>query len=516
MRTVHRTRLTLALATALAASAQAQVNTDWVNPPDGVGIALNAAGEVYTARWAFEPGGDLYVSKRSPAGALLWEASSANTDPNRHEVATAIATDSRGRVLVSGTVRSGFSNPVDVHGTVLKFSPNGQLLWRRELSQAFDGSSTRRLLVDAADNVYVLGLGVGPLGLVSQVTRLTPDGVPVWTWSDSDGIGLPVQLKWGADGSLIVTGRGITGSRNGVVRIDTAGQRLWGRVGGVSQSSGDAATDAQGQTYVVDGGDTVLKLAADGSTLWSRPAVIGATQVAVGPDAWPVLAGAPSPGLAGAAFAKFNAAGELLWSQPDGDGPMLAMLMHAPMRLDAYGAAYLPGSTLSSMAVTKVRADGSLAWTVTTPGGHADALAIGRDLAVHAVGGQVARFSQVLADLGVGLSSSPDPARVGQPLQVQLNARNRGPQGASQVATRYQLPAGATLVSHGSSQGSCEVSGNELLCALGALAAGGQASVQITLQPQVTGKLRHRASIASELEDPGLADNSAQRRTRVR
>jgi hypothetical protein len=44
-------------------------------------------------------------------------------DSTRHGVATGVAVDTFGNILVSGTVRSGFAHPVDVHGLRLKFNP---------------------------------------------------------------------------------------------------------------------------------------------------------------------------------------------------------------------------------------------------------------------------------------------------------------------------------------------------------------------------------------------------------
>jgi hypothetical protein len=167
----------------LAFSSHAQVETQWVNQPGGVSVALNADGDVYTVRWDYAPGGDIFLAKRTAAGELLWEASSNNSDSNRHEVATWVGTDSQGNTFVSGTVRSGYSNPVDVHGLLLKFSPQGELVWRRDVGGDFDGSSTRKLLLDEAGNVVVLGLGAGANGL-RQATSSCSGWVPgpmVWS-----------------------------------------------------------------------------------------------------------------------------------------------------------------------------------------------------------------------------------------------------------------------------------------------------------------------------------------------
>lgn len=508
--------LTGCLLAATALTTQAQVTTEWVNQPGGVSVALNAAGEVYTARWDYNPGGDIFLTKRSAAGAVLWEASSGNNDSTKHEVATWVATDSQGNILVSGTLRSGFSNPVTANGLLLKFNAQGQLLWRRDIGSFFDGSSTRKLLVDEQDNAYVLGLGSAPNGLVTQVRKVAPDGTDVWTYSDSAGVGAPVNFKWTPDQALVIVSRGITGILNGYTKIDKSGQLVWQQAGFASTPQGDAAGDAAGNTYLVNDGTELRKLSPTGATLWARHHAMTAMRVEVGSDAQPVLSGFPAGGGAGAAFMKYNASGDVLWDQPDGDGPGVSLLLHAQMQLDRYDNAYLAASTLFEMAVTKVRADGSRAWTATTPGSSAVGLAFGKDLSVHAVGGQTAKLRQVLADLSLSLADAPDPAHVGLPLTVTANARNKGPVVAGGVTLSYALPATATLSSVSASQGTCTVDAGAVQCALGSIAQTGQAQVTLVLVPQVRGTIRHLANVSASTEDPAPQNNAASGKTRVK
>ena len=145
MRTVPAT---LALALALVADALPAQTIAWLNEPGGVAVARDAADNVYTARWDYNPGGDIHVARRDAAGTLIWEERFDNLDGTRHEVATFVAADNGGNVLVSGTVRSGFANPVNAASVLMKFAPDGALLWRRVYGGDFDGSSTRRLVID--------------------------------------------------------------------------------------------------------------------------------------------------------------------------------------------------------------------------------------------------------------------------------------------------------------------------------------------------------------------------------
>ena len=406
-------KLLLVLAACCAVNhAAAQSTTIWVNAPGGVSIATNAQDDVYSARWDYNPAGDIWLAKRSAAGVLQWEVRFDNTDSTKHEVATWVDTDSAGNVLVSGTVRSGFSNPVNANSLLMKFSPSGQLLWRRVYETAFDGSSTRKLVVDAADNVYVLGLGTGPLGQVTTIKKFDAGGNSLWSWFDSAGIGAPLNLKRTPDGALLVSARGITGSFNGYAKVDANGQTVWSLAGIGSLTTGDAAGDGNGDSYLIDGqypsgtGCALRKVGPGGATLWESTHAMSGFRVEVGPDGAPIVSGFPNSGSPGAAFVKFDAAGNFLWENLDADGPGVWLLAHAQMKLDANGDAYLAGSTMSQMGVAKVRSDGSSAWTALVGTGYPQAIALGQQQRVFVIGGLGARIDEGNAN---GFTSLCDP-----------------------------------------------------------------------------------------------------------
>jgi hypothetical protein len=66
-------QLLLLTLTAFSLGATAQVQTTWANAPGGVSVARDAADRVFTARWEYNPAGDIWVAKRAPDGTLLWE-----------------------------------------------------------------------------------------------------------------------------------------------------------------------------------------------------------------------------------------------------------------------------------------------------------------------------------------------------------------------------------------------------------------------------------------------------------
>ncbi len=201
-----------------------QATISWVNYPGGVSVAADALNNVYTANWDYNPAGDITLTKRDDAGNIIWEVSYDNTNNSRHEVATWVETDSQDNIIVSGTIRSGYSNPVDANSLVMKYDPAGNLLWRVVYESDFDGSSTRKCLVDSQDNIYVLGFGNSGTGMAAQVKKFNAAGTALWSYFDNAGIGKPVNFKFTPDQAIIISARAIYGSINGYAKIDLEGK----------------------------------------------------------------------------------------------------------------------------------------------------------------------------------------------------------------------------------------------------------------------------------------------------
>ena len=392
--------LALALGMLCPAHASAQVSLDWVQQTRGVSIALDAADNVYTVDYEQALGAEMVLTRRDARGVLLWTARFDQQSTTAWERASWVATDSVGNAIVCGTLMSGYSNPVEAASIVMKFAPTGQVVWRRVYESSFDGSSVRKCLVDADDNVYVLGMGSGPAGRVTKVKKFAPDGTALWSFFDAAGIGAALNFKLTPDGNLLITGKSITGSFIGYARIDLDGRLIWAYPGVASLTAGDSAGDASGNTYLVhgeyvtNGGTVIKKIDPSGALLWQRVYGLAGFRIEVGSDGHPVVSGFPNAGSPGAAFIKVDPDGALVWSNLDADGP-LALLAHAHMLLDANDNAYLAAGTMSEMAVCKVNSDGTSGWTKTVAFGYAQAIALSNvDTGVYVVGGTTARLGQ--------------------------------------------------------------------------------------------------------------------------
>ncbi len=377
-----------------------QVNVQWIQNTAGVSVAVDANNNVYTVYYEYNPAGDIYLTKRNTDGTFLWQANFDQTDNSKWEKATWVATDNQGNIIVSGTLMSGYSNPVEAASIIMKFDTDGDLLWRNVYESSFDGSYTKKCLVDINNNIYVLGMGSGTSGFVTKVKKFTPDGTSIWTYYDANGIGAPINFKFTPDDAIVITGRSIFGSINGYAKIDIDGNHIWSFPGVNSLTIGDAEGDDFGNTYLVhgeyvmNGGTELKKISPTGSLIWSNVfSNLAGFRVEVGSDNQPVVCGFPNVNSFGSSFIKVDPGGSLVWSNPDADSTF-ALMLHAKLIMDQNDNIYLAAGTLTEMAVCKVNNDGTSAWTVTMPGSYANDIVIGNDNNVYVVGGNTAKINQ--------------------------------------------------------------------------------------------------------------------------
>jgi len=380
----------------------AQVSVEWSNYPGGTALAVNQLHQVYTANWDYNPGGDITLTKRNSSGTILWSSTFDNTDNTRHEVVTWLETDSQNNCYVSGTIRSGYSNPVNAASLLMKYNPQGILLWRVVFESTFEGSYTKKIVVDSSDNIYVLGLGMGTNGLVTRVKKFNSSGVPLWTYYDVNGIGAPINCKLTPDNALVVSGRGITGIINGYLKLSLDGILMWSKTGVTSPTIGDLAGDSLGNTYIINGenvgtnaGSIIEKIDSNGILIWSNLNIMAGNRVEVGSDNNPIISGFPNTGTAGAAFMKYNSSGLVLWQNFDADG-VENLLLHGQLQLDSSGNAYLSAGNLFNMAICKVNSNGTNGWVGLVSGSSsASSFKIDTDNSIYVVGGTTAKLAQV-------------------------------------------------------------------------------------------------------------------------
>jgi uncharacterized repeat protein (TIGR01451 family) len=116
------------------------------------------------------------------------------------------------------------------------------------------------------------------------------------------------------------------------------------------------------------------------------------------------------------------------------------------------------------------------------------------------------------ADLEVHQSESADPAPLNQPHVYTIAVSNPGAGVATDVALVDILPSGVTLNSAVPTQGSC-TQVVPVVCSLGSIGAGGQASVAVSVTPTVAGTRSNVAMASTSAFDPDAADNRNEEAT---
>ena len=119
------------------------------------------------------------------------------------------------------------------------------------------------------------------------------------------------------------------------------------------------------------------------------------------------------------------------------------------------------------------------------------------------------RVADAVADLGVDGSAAPDPVFVGDNLVYTLTVTNAGPGSATDATLTNIFSPSVSIVSAVSSQGSCQVGADTVVCSLGALAPGGSATVSILVNPLTDDPLSAQMTVGSSAPDPNLDDNTA-------
>jgi uncharacterized repeat protein (TIGR01451 family) len=119
-------------------------------------------------------------------------------------------------------------------------------------------------------------------------------------------------------------------------------------------------------------------------------------------------------------------------------------------------------------------------------------------------------------DLRVGLSDSADPVTTGQTFRYQATLSNAGPAPASGVTLTIAVPAGVVFVGATPGPPVCTAAAGVVRCALGALAVGAEAVVDVDVAATVaSGLLECAAHVVANEPDTNRTDDAAVETTRV-
>jgi hypothetical protein len=240
------------------------------------GSVIIAGTQVVAAR------NEIMVAKLNAAGGLLWMRviQGANNDE-----AHAIVQASDGNYIVTGFTNTWGAGGDDAF--ILKFDPNGNLLWMR----VFGGPSTERgtSLAKLADGGIIVGGLVESWGNGSRdfmIAKFDVNGIYQW----SNALGGPnydegIAIDQTLDGGYAIVGnRQDPGNAWSVVsaKLDAVGNLLWGNyVGGPNFENGEGITATSDTGYAWAGYSNswgfggnealVAKFTIDGDNCWGTP-----------------------------------------------------------------------------------------------------------------------------------------------------------------------------------------------------------------------------------------------------
>ena len=121
----------------------------------------------------------------------------------------------------------------------------------------------------------------------------------------------------------------------------------------------------------------------------------------------------------------------------------------------------------------------------------------------------------VIDDISLAVMDSPDPVAVDGRLTYRVVVTNTGPDAATGVTVTNFLPDSVSLLSAVASQGTCNTNGAAIICSLGTMAGGSDATLEITTSPFLTGTLTNVAVVSRDGSDFTLSNNVARALTTV-
>ena len=195
-------------------------------------VAVAADGSVYLAGITVDGGGDAVLLKFDPNGNLLWQRAWGGTESDS---AGAVATSGDGSVYVAGRTTSFGTSSAGVF--VLKFDSSGNLVWQRLWD---DAAGSEAVAVTPDGSVYAASSKLRSNTLAQfdvMVLKLSPAGDLIW--ARTYGAGEVVDARGGiaaaADGSIYTAGaiqaaKGvIVGIAALVLKIGADGSLLFGK-----------------------------------------------------------------------------------------------------------------------------------------------------------------------------------------------------------------------------------------------------------------------------------------------
>jgi uncharacterized repeat protein (TIGR01451 family) len=112
------------------------------------------------------------------------------------------------------------------------------------------------------------------------------------------------------------------------------------------------------------------------------------------------------------------------------------------------------------------------------------------------------------ADVALGMTASPNPVVAGNNLTYTISVTNLGPSVVTNAVVSHLLPPNVTVVNVTASQGTYSQQGSLVAFTLGTMPVNIPATLTVTVQPNVAGKVYSTATVSAEQPDPNPGNNT--------
>jgi uncharacterized delta-60 repeat protein len=223
-------------------------------------VAVSADGSVYVTGVTTDNGNDAVLLKFDPNGILLWERTWGGAESDE---SLAVAAASDGSAYITGTATS--FGPSSRALFVVKFDSAGNLVWQK-ISDRANGNA---VAVAPDGSVYAAGTTprneIGNFDMV--VLKITAAGDLVWQriYSAGDVVDPRGRMAAGSDGSIVMAGAIQTTSRRAsdiaalIVKLTSEGALVFDKqVNGRNTETAEGVTIASDDTIYVAGTTTTF------------------------------------------------------------------------------------------------------------------------------------------------------------------------------------------------------------------------------------------------------------------
>jgi len=359
---------------------------DWVRTADsytkyGTMIARDANDNVVSCGYTIHD--RMFTRKWDKFGNFQWEKQDTSGIFKQRERPTWIATDNANNIITLGYQYYGTSDGQPGTLVILKYAPDGTLLFRKTIGGA--GGVSLRCELDPTGNIYI-GVAetiTGQPDFGFNLIKLDPNGNILYISTHNFGSYFSVNNMRYRNGKIALTGiSSLQGySFNCTTALfDANGNYLWGVVSNSLYAGIDVEVDNSGNVYVVNLGYAsgldqdmqVTKYSVTGTILFTyfydnNSHSETPSRINLQPDGNVVVSGECTSPVTGLETFKLSSTGSLMWeafhSAPYTDIPQLYFMATNPATSEVFltGTSSISGNPASIFTI-KYDAFGNESW----------------------------------------------------------------------------------------------------------------------------------------------------------